>query len=62
MGTENSNTPTAPAETTTVKLSAAEEKAIAVQAYHDAATREAKAAVVAKYPVLKTIFSDANHS
>ncbi len=34
----------------------------AIEAYYLAKTREAKAAVVAQYPILSTIFSAANHS
>lgn len=34
----------------------------AIEAYYLAKTREAKAALVAKYPFLSTIFSEANHS
>lgn len=40
---------------------AAERKA-AIQAYHDAPTREAKGVVVKKYPFLAQIYSGANHS
>lgn len=34
----------------------------AIQAYHDAATREAKAEVVKQYPFLAEIYSQGNHS
>lgn len=50
------------AQSASVPLTEAQQKAIAVQAYYDAPTRDAKAAVVKQYPVLKTVFSSGNHS
>jgi hypothetical protein len=40
----------------------AQDRAQAIKEYYDAATREAKAAVVTKYPFLKEVFSPGNHS
>jgi len=54
--TDSANpTPAAP-------LTPEQEKSAAVKAYFEAVTREAKAAVVKQFPILKNIFSDANHS
>lgn len=53
---ENSTTEASP------KLTAEQERKVAIQAYHDAETREAKAAVVKQYPILAKIYSAANHS
>jgi hypothetical protein len=50
-------TPKAPAQT-----SKEAEKQKAINAYNDAATREAKAAVVKQYPFLADIFSIGNHN
>ena len=38
------------------------DKQAAVKSYYDAATKEAKAEVVKKYPFLKEVFSSINHS
>lgn len=40
----------------------ATEREIAIAAYYLAKTREEKAKVFAKYPILSSIFSAANHS
>jgi hypothetical protein len=55
---EETKTPAA----TEVKLTPELERSVAIAAYYEATTREAKAAAVKKFPVLKTIFSDCNHS
>lgn len=64
----SSNSEAAPGSVETVivppvdpKLAVAQERKAAIQAYHDATTREAKAAVVKQYPFLNTIYSGANH-
>jgi hypothetical protein len=50
--------PSQPADTKPAPLTR-EQK---IKAYYDAPTREAKAAVVEKYPELAAIFSAGNHS
>lgn len=61
---EAAGAPATPTETATPapQLTEAETRKLAVQAYYDAETREAKAAVVKQYPILATIFSAANHN
>jgi len=44
------------------KSTEAEQRAVAVKAYYDGTTKEEKAAAVKKYPILSTIFSEANHN
>lgn len=43
-------------------LTAAEQRARAVRAYLHADSKEAKAALIAKYPFLKEVFAAGNHS
>ncbi len=38
------------------------ERELAIMEYHDAVTRQEKAKVVAKYPFLKEIYSEVNHT
>lgn len=58
----SAETPAAPAQPAPVALTAAQVRANAIKEYYDATTREAKAAVIAKYPDLASVFSSGNHS
>jgi len=58
-GTTAVNPPNTAGEVSPAPLS---ERAAGIKAYMDAETKEAKAAAVTKYPFLKEVFSEVNHS
>lgn len=60
--TDETNSTPATASEKPAALTVAQERMVAIKAYHEADTREAKAAVVKQYPILETIYSAGNHN